>query len=212
MGECSCFHAGKPPRGAQPNMRFKLSARWRRFWWNAKWKSSFHLCGAGGPQLKRNPLDGRMTILGSFNQALVRARRRKTPWNLALIPLVFGGWLVLWWAFLRLAWRAHELLYPEHAGRLRDFWPAGVSAAPFVSSLLIVFGPMVPALVIGMLIANALLWLVRPARQALEAEARPHPGTDFRTAQRTLLRIAVWSLLLGSAVTFMGVATLQRLR
>ena len=24
-----------------PNLRLKLSARWRRFWWNAQWKPSF---------------------------------------------------------------------------------------------------------------------------------------------------------------------------
>jgi hypothetical protein len=40
----------------RPNLRLKLSARGRRVCRNAQWKAIFLVCGAGGPQLKRNPL------------------------------------------------------------------------------------------------------------------------------------------------------------
>jgi hypothetical protein len=35
----------------QPNLRLKLSARWRRIWWNAQWKSSFFLAAPAGRSL-----------------------------------------------------------------------------------------------------------------------------------------------------------------
>jgi hypothetical protein len=161
----------------------------------------------------RDSLDGRMPqTTDYFAQAFARARRRKSPWNLPLIPLVFGGWFVLWWAFFRLAWRVHELLYPEHAGKFAEFWPGGVSLGAFIPSFMMLFGLMVPALAIAMVAANAVLWLVPPARRALEAEARPFPGTDFRSAQRTLIRVAVWAMLLGAVVSLAGAATLHKLR
>src|SRR2546430_3394738 len=59
-------------------------------------------------------------------------------------------------------------------------WPAGASAHAFVASFLMVFAPMMPAVVLALLVINALLWLVPPVRRTLEAEAGRVPGTGFR--------------------------------
>ena len=38
-------------QGVAPNKRLKLSARWRRLWWNAQWKSSFLPAAPAGRSL-----------------------------------------------------------------------------------------------------------------------------------------------------------------
>ena len=153
-----------------------------------------------------------MNISEYIQQARARARRRRSPWNLVLIPLVVGGWLALWWVSFRLVWRVHELFYPEHVGRLREFWPRGLGFTAFISSFLMVFGPAVPALVLAMLAANSLLWFVRPAREALEAEGSPHPGIDFKTTQRSLMRWGAVVLFAGVMLALLGAGTLHALR
>jgi hypothetical protein len=38
-------------RKVLPNQRLKLSARWRRFWWNAQWKPSILIAAPAGRSL-----------------------------------------------------------------------------------------------------------------------------------------------------------------
>src|SRR3989454_6151873 len=128
-----------------------------------------------------------------FVAALQRAQRRKSPWN-RLLLLAVPLWALLWWGAFRLVWAYHVHLYPAHAGALRQFWPAGASAHAFVASFLMVFGPMMPAVVLALLVINALLWLVPPVRRTLEAEAGRGPGTGFRASQRKLLLATIVAL------------------
>ena len=45
---------------------------------------------------------------------------------------------------------------------------------------------------VSLLMTNCLVWLVGPARRALEAEAKPYPGASFSASQRALLGLAGW--------------------
>src|SRR2546427_8593599 len=111
-----------------------------------------------------------------FVAALQRAQRRKSPWNL-LVLLAVPLWALLWWGAFRLVWAYHVHLYPAHAGALRQFWPAGASAHAFVASFLMVFAPMMPAVVLALLVINALLWLLPPPPRAPQGAAGGGPRT-----------------------------------
>lgn len=145
-----------------------------------------------------------------FVAALQRAQRRKSPWNLLLL-LAVPLWALLWWGAFRLVWAYHVHLYPAHAGALRQFWPAGASAHAFVASFLMVFGPMMPAVVLALLVTNALLWFVPPVRRTLEAEAESVPGTGFRASQRKLLLATIVALAVGGFLGMQGAAMLTSL-
>jgi hypothetical protein len=43
-----------------------------------------------------------------------------------------------------------------------------------------------------MILGNFLVWLVPPARRALDLEAKAHPGTSFTETNRGLLRFALF--------------------
>lgn len=75
-----------------------------------------------------------------------------------------------------------------------------------------VFGPMMPAVVLALLVTNALLWFVPPVRRTLEAEAARVPGTSLRDSQRKLLLAAMVALAAGGFLSIRGAAMLTRLR
>src|SRR6266849_7630251 len=83
-----------------------------------------------------------------------RAKRRKSPWNVLLIPFCFGAFLGFWYLLFRLVWLFHSALYPSH--QLREFWQDGVRLRSFVPSFLMVFALMPGALILGFMFGNAL--------------------------------------------------------
>lgn len=153
-----------------------------------------------------------MIIKNYLAYAFDLARRRRSPWNLALATLMLIAWPVIWWLLFRFIWRFHELLYPQHAGLLHEFWPSGVAIAAFASSFLMVFGPAAPAMGISLLVANTIVWSIAPARRALETEVAGYPGADFRSAQKGIMRFTLATLAIGLLLALLGAATLRSLR
>ena len=107
-----------------------------------------------------------------------RQQRRKTPWHLAKILLMFALLGALWLAAFRLMWRVHLFLHPEHAGHLDAFWRKGIGGQAFVASALLVLPLFLPALGISMTLTNLLLWCIAPARLAFAREAIGEPERD----------------------------------
>ncbi len=59
------------------------------------------------------------------------------------------------------------------------------------ATALIVFSPFIPTVVAAMLITNFLVYLIPPARRAMDSEDRAFPGTEYGTAQKTLIRVVI---------------------
>ncbi len=146
-----------------------------------------------------------------LSAALERAQRRQSPANLLLL-LAVPLWALIWWGSFRLVWAYHVHLYPAHAGALSQFWPEGIGAHAFGASFLMVFGPMIPAIVLALLVTNALLWFIPPVRRTFEAEARGVPGTSFRQSQRKLVIAALVALAAGTFLSMWGAAMLTSFR
>lgn len=107
-----------------------------------------------------------------------RQARRKSPWHLLklllLFPLIgFSGYLLM-----QLMWQIHVIAYPAHAGRFAAFLHEHQNSTLSVARALILFPPFLPAIGIGALITNLLLWCIPPARRAFEAEAMIPPEAD----------------------------------
>jgi hypothetical protein len=115
-----------------------------------------------------------------YDDARRRARRRKSPWNLLLIPgFVLPAALLLWTFVGSLAW-LHEKMYSgQTLPRAKGLGPILAAVASLLASIPLSF-----------LVGNTLVWLVPPARRALDSEARSVPRVGFWRAQRDLWRVA----------------------
>lgn len=69
---------------------------------------------------------------------------------------------------------------------------------------LYMFAPFVPVMAGSMVLGNFLIYLIPPARRAMDNEDKAFPGTKYATAQRTLGRIALVTLPIGLLLSFLG--------
>jgi hypothetical protein len=145
-----------------------------------------------------------------YAAAKFRAQRRRSAWNLILIPLSLAGWLGTWYGLFRVVWAFHVLFYPQHV--FRDFWPDGISFPSFVPSFLMIFALAPGALCFGLVVANCIAWLLFPARRTFDAESVGHPGTSFRESTGALLRLALWTIPTGLIIALLAASLLKSLR
>ena len=128
---------------------------------------------------------------------MARARRRKSRWNLLLIPAVLLPIIALWVAAVLLAQQAHMLLYPSQTLRnAKGLWV-----------IVAVMAPVLAAVPLGMLVGNFLVWQVGQARRALNGEAEPDPATTYAESQSVLLRLALLGLAIAVVATAIGTLT-----
>jgi hypothetical protein len=133
-----------------------------------------------------------------LDEARARAKRRKSLWNLLLIPAVVGPWFLLSW----LSWiglgMLHRLLHP---GAQFVILPDGISG------ILMAIGPLFAWLVPAMVIGNLLVASIGPARRALDAEAKTVPRTDLASSNRALLKMSLVLTPPALLVSFLGAFT-----
>jgi hypothetical protein len=94
-----------------------------------------------------------------------------------------------------LAQAAHALLYPGQTLRNGGgLWVIVTTVAPLLA-----------AVPLGMLVDNALVWRVQPARTALDREASSHPALSYRASQLALLKVSVVAFVVSAAASTLGV-------
>src|SRR5262245_5393580 len=124
---------------------------------------------------------------------------RWTPWRLLLFPLAAISWVVLSIALALTSLKAAPAFPPNEA-----FFCTTTRYSPFILTLAPIFLAIAPCF----LVANVVLWLIPPARRALDrAEARV--GNSFAKSNAALakfflvtaaLLIPMYLLAAGSAV------------
>jgi hypothetical protein len=140
-----------------------------------------------------------------------RRARKKSPRNLACVLVGLGLAAFIWYYLFQAAWLFHVELYPAHAALKRAFWGDGISARAFVSSFLMLMPLGVPALTLGLLAANLLIWLIPSARHAMDAEAAGDPEMTFRGSNAGLLRWGGVASAVCLVLSIIGLATLTTL-
>src|SRR5882672_1045245 len=119
----------------------------------------------------------RCTTMGYIHASRARANRRRSLWNLLLIPCYAIPWFLLW---LTSATELGELYARIHS-------VSGVRILPdTLGGLLMAIGLLFAWLAPAMIIANLLVSIVPPARRALDREASSVVGTDRASANRSL--------------------------
>ena len=131
-----------------------------------------------------------------FDEARARAKRRRSPWNLLLIPAFFAPWALLWYASARVLRGVARHSHPELNFVLLPDSAGGILMA---IGLLFAWFP------IAMVVANLLVTAIPTARRALDNEARGVPGTDLVSANRGLLKAAAFMTPAGWLIAVVGV-------
>lgn len=130
-----------------------------------------------------------------MDEARARARRRRTRWNLLLIPAVAIPWLAAWWFSISALGRVYRLMHPS----------ASFSVLPdTIGGTFMVIGPLIAWLPVAMVVGNLLVHAVPAARRSLDREATTVPGTDFGSSNRGLLRASAVLVPVGLAVGLLG--------
>jgi hypothetical protein len=144
--------------------------------------------------------DGAGTLRGTLREmrqgtwlqnAQQRSTRRKSAWNFPLL-LIFPLWLALWWTLVDVGYMMHFVLHHESAQWGRN-WMQHLNGPLTLPQTLLVFAPLFPALSGSAVIGNFAIYLIPPARRAMDTEDRNYPGTDYATAQKALSRLTVYS-------------------
>ena len=132
--------------------------------------------------------------MGIISNSRERARRRRSPWNLLLLPTVIIPMAGLWLALVLLLQFLHAAIYPDQY--LIN------SAGP--GTVLTTVGPFVAVLIPAMLIGNILVRLIGPARKALDLEATNSNSTGFSQSQQALLSLCRVPTAIGLLSGFIG--------
>jgi hypothetical protein len=133
--------------------------------------------------------------MGYITAARARASRRKSLWNLLLIPCWAVPWLMLWMASATALGRLYARIHSANGVRILPDTLGGILMA-----LGLLFAWLGPA----MITANQLVSLVSPARRALDREASAVRGTDRASANRGLLKLSGYVTPAGLAVALAG--------
>lgn len=146
---------------------------------------------------------------GYYERARQRAQRRKSPWNIILVPLVIGGiWLslnILWFVM----WHIHTAVYPGHDGvAFRQVFRGG-KTVPFF----LMFFPLLFASVpLGFMLGNCIAWCIPPARKTFEREAKGVKHASFRSAQRGLWMIGKFVIPVCLLLSLIGALTMRNVK
>lgn len=130
-----------------------------------------------------------------ITEARIRAGRRRSAWNLLLIPCYAVPWFLLVFGSIVMLGKLYAVIHGSaHVGVLPDTVGSILMA---VGSLFVWLGP-------SMMLANQLVSVVRPARRALDLEAAIVPGTDRASANRGLLGVSLLVTPVGLTVALAG--------
>lgn len=122
-----------------------------------------------------------------------RAQRRKTAWNLLLPLFAIPLWMAFTWLLVASAWAAHLAFHPDLVGAARQF-PTLLTTG----TALMLFPSLLAAVCPALVASNFLVYLIPPARRAMDKETRGFRDVDYVSSQRALIKVGAY--ILGTAV------------
>jgi hypothetical protein len=181
-------------------------------WWTTQSSSehitclTFKFVGSQKAKGKDSSIVSELKTKGYIGRARERARRRKSPWNLILIPLVVLGIFSVSIGQFSLLWHLNTWVYPEHIGRLKNIMRSNEHQ---VSQMLLTLPCLFSAIPLGMLLANCMAWCIPPARRTFEREARGIAHASFRASMSDLGKFALFIVPICLALGVIGALTLR---
>jgi len=143
---------------------------------------------------------------GYLSRAAQRAQRRKSPWNLILVPLFVFGMLLSYAIQVGILWGIHILIYPTHAGKLSEVFrtQTNVSFLEILPYLLFIVPILFSSLVLGLMIANLLAWCIPPARRVFDAEAESVTEAGWVSFRESMMALTIGAVFLVPICLFLG--------
>ena len=126
-----------------------------------------------------------------LGEARVRAEFRKSQFDLLLIPFALGAFSLFAFVQFRILWFVHVRIYPDHSVQLDDFVMNEIGGSSSWPSLLMVLPIGISSLILGMILANFILWCIPAIRRILENKAEGIPFASFRESMTGLTYIAL---------------------
>jgi hypothetical protein len=120
---------------------------------------------------------------GYFGRLFARAARRKSRWNLLLIPIALCSIVFVAWLSLRLVWVLRNFIVSDRAVPFSTLIRQQSSG---LAPLLFFIPPLFASIPIGLFVTNAIVWCIAPARRALDREATGVWHASFTDAQKDL--------------------------
>lgn len=149
---------------------------------------------------------------GYLGRAHQRAQRRRSPWNLILIPLSISGMGGFTYLMFQMMWKVHTTIHPDHAGKLSEFWGKGISFTSFISSFLLMMPLLFASIPLGLMLANCIAWCILPARRAFNREAENVKWASFRESMQGLWAFAKFLVPICLLLSLVGAITLNNLK
>lgn len=121
-----------------------------------------------------------------WSGARARAKLRRTPWRLVLIPLVFACTTAVFLLIANLAMKAQVFFGPDDV----------FFCTPANLAIVVMFLSVMPVAASGgCVISNLLIWTISPIRRALEKAEAP-VGQSFSKANAALIKFFVIAVLI----------------
>lgn len=130
-----------------------------------------------------------------IEKARFRAQRRKSAWNLLLLPAIIIPLCAIWVGSYKILNTLHSTVHPG-----QNFQITGKGIGAVLAAVTPFFG----ALPVAMIIGNFLVWLIPPVRKVLDEEAKPFPSTSFINSQKQLLKLAYVLVPVSIALAIVG--------
>jgi hypothetical protein len=130
-----------------------------------------------------------------FGEARERAKRRRSPWNLILIPLAILCIGLVYYFFWKLATVIQSNMIPSNA----IIWNYSK-----LGGVLMYVPTLLPSLSLGMIFANFIAWCIPPARKAFDREANGVKNASVRSATRSLFIISIVLMLVTFPISILG--------
>ena len=130
-----------------------------------------------------------------WHKARLRGIRRRSPWNLLLIPAAVVPWFVGWWLSASVLAYIYRLIHPS---------AYFIVLPDTLGGVLIAVGLLFAWCPVAMMIANLLVHTVPAAQRALDREASTVLGTDLRSANRGLMRASAILFPSGMGASLLG--------
>jgi hypothetical protein len=130
-----------------------------------------------------------------IEKAKLRAKRRKSAWNLLLLPAIIIPLFAIWISSYKALGLLHSTIYPG-----QNFQTTGQG----IGAILAAVAPFFGAVPVAMIIGNFIVWLIPPARRILDEEAKPFPSTSFINSQKQLLKLAYTIVPVSLALSITG--------
>ena len=122
-----------------------------------------------------------------LTNARQRSQRRKSAWNLLLPLLGFPLWGAV---AASLAWLASSLRMALHPAGAQLFGSGPMRA----STAMVLIPSLIAAICPAFLLTNIVVYLIPPARRALDVEDSDFPGTGYKGSQLALLKMGLLAL------------------